>query len=128
MIYKRAEHYGEPWHKYLWSSLLVYNNKLEHSITKMTPSDATKKKNEFEVKLNLLLNKKHNRKYPDLNVGDKVKVYRKKDLKHKKERFSVWMQHIYEIENIQEDKHGQHFYKIKGLPKEYMRHELLKII
>ena len=42
-IYKRAEHYDKPWHEFLWSSLLVYNNKSEHSATGLTPSEANKK-------------------------------------------------------------------------------------
>jgi hypothetical protein len=53
----------------------------------MTPSEAVKKKNETEVKLKLLDNKVHTRNYPDININDYVRVYKKKDLKHKKERY-----------------------------------------
>ena len=91
----------------------------------MTPNEATKKHNEFNVSVKLLLNKKYNRQYPSLSVNDTVKVYRKKDLKHKKERYTVWSVNRYEIEAIKEDKHGQKFYTVRGMPTEYMRHELL---
>ena len=126
-IYKRAEYHGKPWHEYLWSSLLVYNNKSEHSATGLTPADANRKKNEFEVRLKLLLNKKMDRKYPPVSVGSLVKVYRKKDLKHKKQRFSVWQPNKHKVEEITTDKHGQHFYKLAGLPKLYLRHEILLV-
>jgi hypothetical protein len=58
------------------------------------------------------LNKKHDRKYPELSINDKVKIYKKKDLKHKKERFSVWSQNTYEIEDIIES-HGQNYTKLQ---------------
>ena len=125
-IYKRAEHFKKPWHEFIYPSMLTYNNKSIHSVTKHTPNDARKPANEFQVILNLLINKKNNRLYPDLNVHDKVKTYKKKDLKHKKERFSVWSANSYEVENIIES-HGQKMYRVQGLPKLYMRHELLKV-
>jgi hypothetical protein len=59
-------------------------------------------------------------------VHDKVKIYKKKDLKHKIERFSVWSANTYEVESIIES-HGQKLYKVQGMPKQYMRHELLKV-
>ena len=107
--------------------MLVYNHKSVHSVTKHTPADAAKPKNELQVRVNLLLHKKHDRIYPELSVNDKVKIYKKKDLKHKKERFSVWSQNTYEIEDIIES-HGQQLFRVKGLPKLYLRHELLKTI
>ena len=77
--------------------MLIYNYKSVHSVTKHTPVAARKPENEFQVRLNLLVNKKHNRLYPELFVNSKVNIYKKKDLKHKKERFSVWSENIYEI-------------------------------
>jgi len=125
-IYKRAEHYKKPWWEFIYPSMLIYNHKSVHSVTKLTPVDATKPKNELHVRVNLLLHKKNDRIYPELNINDKVKIYKKKDLKHKKERFSVWSQNTYEIEDIIES-HGQKLYRVQGLPKMYLRHELLKV-
>ena len=121
------EHYGGEWYEYLWSSILVYNNKAVHSVIGMTPADATKKQNETDVKFKLLENKVHTRNHPDIEINDYVRVYKTKDLKHKKERHSVWSLNTYQIINISEDKHGQKFYTVRGLPKEYMRHELLRV-
>ena len=59
--------------------LITYNYKNKHSATKMTPKDATKLTNQIQVKANLELTRKHTRIYPDINVGDYVKVYNEKD-------------------------------------------------
>ena len=77
MINDRAKYYKKPWYEFLFPSLLIYNNKLVHSATKHTPNEARKDKNEFNVRINLLLHKKHNRLYPPLSVGDNVKIYKK---------------------------------------------------
>ena len=55
-------------------------------------------------------------------MGDKVKTYKKKELARKTERFSVFSQNTYEIEEINEQM-GLDIYKLKGLPKKYLRHE-----
>ena len=54
--------------------MLTYNNKTEHTVTGFTPSEATKKVKELDVKFNLEMKAKRNRKYPDLAIGDKVKI------------------------------------------------------
>ncbi len=64
------------------------------------------------------------RQYPDLSIGDKVKILTKKSLKFKKQRHSVWSENEYEIHNIIESM-GQRVYEILGQPKKYLRHELL---
>ena len=48
---------------------------------------------------NLLLNKKHTRTYPLIEIGDKVKIYRKKRT-GEKERASHWSENSYEVEKI----------------------------
>ncbi len=91
----------------------------------MTPSDARKNSNEMDVKLQLLSHRKHNRQYPLLEKGDKVKTYRKNKL-GEKERTSTWSENSYELEGISKS-HDQHFLKLNGLSRQYMRHELLKV-
>ena len=59
------------------------------------------KKNEIKVKSNISLQSVSKRKYPDLNVGDNVKIYRKKD-KLDKERVSVWSPAVYTIKDIKQ--------------------------
>ena len=68
---------------------------------------------------------KRTRKYPELDVDDNVKIYKTKD-KRNKERISVWSDRTYTIERISIS-HNLMFYKLEGLGKEYLRHELLKV-
>ena len=59
----------------------------------------------------LEINATRKRKYPDLKVGDKVKLYKKKD-KLGKERISVWLPKVFEVEDIKHEK-DQEFYYLK---------------
>jgi transposase InsO family protein len=83
MIYDRLDHFKDikQWTDVLNYVLITYNYKLKSSVTKMTPNDARKDKNILEVKNNLELHRVHKRKYPDISVGDRVKIYTKKTLK-----------------------------------------------
>ena len=128
MIYDRIEHQpNKSWHEtdILYPVLLKYNNKMIHSSIKMTPSDATKPQNQLQVKINLELQRKNTRLYPDLKVGDKVKIYKKKD-KFDKERKSLWMPEIHIISQITESKE-QNFYTVSDYSRPLMRHEILLI-
>ena len=44
----------------------------------MTPEDATKPENEYDVKTNLEIKARHDRKYPELEVGDIVRKFKKR--------------------------------------------------
>ena len=85
MIYKRIEaaeqNDGEVkrWVDVLYPVLLTYNRRMVHSATKFTPNEAMKPSNKIDVKLNLELRAKHLRKYPEVKVGDKVRVYKKEE-------------------------------------------------
>ena len=95
------------------------------SITKLTPSEAREPKNTFDVKINLELHRRHTRKYPIIEIGDKVKIYKKKN-KFDKENKPVWLTGVHRVEEITK-KFGQKFYKVSGFSKLLMRAELLKI-
>jgi hypothetical protein len=60
-----------------------------------------------------------------LSIGDKVKIYRKKE-PGEKERTSNWSSNTYEVETIAKS-HGQTYFKVEGVAREYSRHELLKV-
>ena len=72
---------------------------MKHSATGFTPKDARKPSNELKVKLHLNMNAKRNRVYPELSVGDEVKIFRKRK-PNEKERVSNWSQNIYTIEKL----------------------------
>ena len=94
------------------------------STTKMTPLEARKKKNEFEVKLNISLQAKRNRTYPEIEVGDSVKIMHKKGISEK-ERTSHWVKTSRQVMRI-DKKLGQSYYYLEDDNRGYLRHELLK--
>ena len=67
--------------------LLTYNHKLKSSITGLTPNEAKKPDNNINVKIKLELHSKHKRKYPEISIGDSVRVFRKR--KHLIKRESI---------------------------------------
>ena len=91
----------------------------------MTPKEAMKPSNHLQVKANLELTRQHTRKYPDINVGDYVNKYNKKD-KLDKERVPVWSKEKITVESINESM-GQDFYKLEGRPRDLMRSEILLV-
>ena len=78
MLDKRIEDNPRIWKTVLPEVLKKYNEKMVHSATGLTPVDATKEENEFYAKTNLEIKRISDRKYPELDVGNHVRVYKKK--------------------------------------------------
>ena len=113
------------WTDYLTEIMLTYNNKDIHSATGLTPYKARNKENELRAKVNIASKAKKERLYPELMVGDKVKIMRKK-LITEKERISHFLKGEYTVESI-DTKLNQKYYTLEGYNRPLMRHELLKI-
>ena len=98
-----------------------------HSSINMAPYEATKSSNSIDVKSNLELQASFTRKYPELEIGSNVSIYktRKKTL-GQKERVSRFSQNVFTINHITEE-HGQKSYKVQGNDRPYLRVDLLKI-
>ena len=73
---------------------------MEHSSIGMTPAEALKKKNNCKVKMKMATEATRTRKYPEINIGDEVKIYRKKAITEK-ERSSNWLPTKYKVERIE---------------------------
>ena len=101
---------------------------MTHGTTKLTPDEAHKDENEVNVK-NSLLKEKYLRKYPKLNVGDKVKNHNKGkgNYTSRKETTSKWSTVSSKITNVGRDMMLNKYYELEGRPKKYNRHELLLI-
>ena len=126
LLYRRIDNSGETqWTAVLPHALTVYNYKMKHRTTTFTPADDRQTKNQLDVKLNMELHRVNKRKYPDINVGDTIRIYKKKD-KFDKERVPVWSTTTHTVEKIEEE-HNQKFYYITGLPRPFLRNELLKV-
>ena len=127
LVYRRIENTGADWVTKIFEVLQTYNHKMVHTVSKFTPVDAMKPGNLAQVKFNLELRAKKQRTYPDLKVGDYVKVFHKKD-KLDKERHSNWMPNKEKIKEIKESM-GQTFYIIDNIrrPNPLVRRDLLKV-
>ena len=95
-----------------------YNNAI-HSSTGAKPVEAHKDENRVNVKVNLTLKQKHFRKYPQLSVGDRVKIYTKGAGNYisRKETNSRWSDKIYTIEKTDRDMTLQKYYLLRGIEK-----------
>ena len=91
----------------------------------MIPKDARMKKNELDVKMNILLQAKSNRKYPAVEVSDKMKLMRKKAITEK-ERTNNYLKEIFKIEKL-EKRLGQNYFHLEGRNRPVLRHEILKV-
>ena len=105
--------------------MLTYNNKDVHSATGLTPNEARKEKHEFKATLNVSVKARKEKMYPTLEVGDRVKIMRKKTITEK-ERTNHFLQGEYTVENIA-TKLGQMYYTLEGFNRPLLRHEMLKM-
>ena len=90
---------GIQWIDYIPEIMLTYNNKDIHSSTGQKPYEARKKQNELKSKMNVSAKAKKNALYPELSVGDRVKIKRKKAITEK-ERSSHFLQGEYIVEDF----------------------------
>jgi len=128
MLYKRLEHDpNRPWYgELLQQVIFVYNYGREHSRIHMTPNQATKPQNEDKVRRNLNNHAVYNRKYPDIKVGDTVRIYKMKQT-FDKQQVSVWTKSKYTVEDIIK-KNDQNFYRTTwNNGRLLLRNEILKI-
>ena len=127
MIYKRLEHDNErPWYEILGEVTFVYNHNNVQRTIEMTPGDATKPENAAEVKKNIIKHATFTRDYPEVKVGDTVRIYRKKKSMDKQQK-SVWLDGRYTVQEIKEV-NGQNFYVTSWDPKKpLLRPYILKM-
>ena len=136
IMYKKIKAEVKPWTEYLGEVLQRMNTKKQsndeeddqvypHRATGFAPNEAVKPENWFEVQNNLEIQAKHKRKYPELKVGDKVKVYRQRGPLSKE----VEGDYKYDATVITgiERSLGQNFYKVQGEGKPFLRSDILLI-
>ena len=127
MLYEgidQGKHESPQWTDFIYQVMLTYNHTMMHSSITMTPYEATKPSNATDVKTYIELQATLTRKYPELDIGSSVKIY-KKSLGHK-ERVSRFSQHVLTINKLKEN-HGQTYYKVEGNDRPDLRAELLKV-
>ena len=90
--------------------------------TGFTPEEAAKPENWFEAHTNVDIQAKHNRKYDDIHVGDKVKVWKQKSV-HDKEVVSDFPDQPVEVKKIVRSL-GQTRYVVEGKTIPVLRSDL----
>ena len=131
MLFKRIEKDEKDkkpniqWIDYIDDIMVTYNYKNKHSAIDMTPNQARQKDNEFNAKINVATKAKKDRMYPELKVGDKVKIKRKKAITEK-EKTSHFLKGEYVVEEITE-KLGQTYYKMTDYNRPLMRSDIVKV-
>ena len=129
MITDRALITKGAWTILLKPVLDKYNKTMKHSTTDMTPENAHKDDNAVAVKANSLLKEKYLRKYPKVEVGDKVRVFvkGKGNYTSRKESRNQWSEQTYNVKEISRDLQLNKHYILEGRSKKYNRHEILLV-
>jgi hypothetical protein len=112
------------WHELIPQIMQTYNFKNVHSATGKTPAEARKPSNELDVKSEMELKAKTGRVYPPIEVGDRVRIIRKKVLGDK-EFVGNFRWDTRTVVSVSEN-FGQKFYKISD-GREYIRSDIVKI-
>ena len=106
------------------SGVLKQYNHTEHRSHDMKPREAHDERHAGNIKVKLLLKAQFKRKYPELEEGDEVNIFKKgRKYGEHKEYVSKWTIQTYKIEKIEQDK--QTHYYLQGQSKPFLRHELL---
>jgi len=129
MISKRLlKRPDEHWYDLLFEVYIVYNRKMVSSVTKMTPVDAEKKGNKEQVQANTRSQATHNKEYPAIQVGDKVRLFRKRKHLSEKEEVPIWSKVSYDVVRIDNNPHAGKLYYLSNAPdKPILRSQILKV-
>ena len=116
---------------YQWSDLIPqvmaeYNTKSKHRITGMTPLEARKPSSEADAKMAMEMVAIRGRKFPILQVGDTVRILKKKKVVGDKEFMEQFKPGKHKVESISENV-GQEFYALSA-KREYIRSDIVKVI
>ena len=127
MIHDRVRFNKAGWTSMLPPVLKKYSSK--HSSTKLTPNEAHDDKNNMDVKVNLTRREKNTRKYEEINENDTVKIFTKGrgNYTDRKEYNSKCSKENYKVQKIEYDSTGNRSFKLEGLTKPFLRHEILKV-
>ena len=138
-MYKLVKEDVKPWPEYLKQVLhrmkegrqpIDYDNRVHgddkvfpHKATGFTATEAAKPENWLEVHTNMEIQARHRRKYPEIQVGDEVKVYKQKSV-HTKEVVSDYPNNPVKVKKITKSL-GQTFYEVEGDTFPVLRADLI---
>ena len=117
MIGNRLRHFPQKtWVEVLKPSLNKYNNQ-KHSSTGTSPNEAHNLDNSIKMRTNQIMKKKHNRRYPNINEGDYIRIFdkRKGNYVSTKETRSAWSERKYKVILKGRDMMNNNYYKSQGI-------------
>ena len=77
--------------------------------------------------MNLQLQKKHNKQYDNISLGDKVRLYRKRKRVGEKEDIPIWSKATYEVVKIEDHPEAGTIYYLSNRPTvPILRSQILK--
>ena len=140
MIYKRLERFSLTSRNLSWKDVLpqvrqTFYYNMVSNVTKLTPAAAGDPANRDYVLMNLELTRKTTHRDPPIKVGDKVRIYKKKET-FDKERVPVWSPEVYTVTEVveyqmnlhkRESQLPQKLYKVNGEKNPLQRAHLLLV-
>ncbi len=121
---------GQVWPHFLPEVLHTYNYENTHSAIGITPAEAFDENQEIEFRTNLESKRKNVNRYPELEVGDKVRFFRKRGA-FAKEGTGIWHKELTKITRIEKSPTtGQTMYHVRTatiMNKPYAINEICKI-
>ena len=90
-----------------FEQLAKYSYKTVNSSTGFTPNEAAKRNDTFNATLNMEMHRNKTRIFPDIEIGDYVRIHKKKSAMDK-ENVSTWSDRKYKVNNIEES-HRQNY-------------------
>ena len=108
-----------------YKPIVEHYNKTKQDTINMTPEEATNPQNEFDMKTNLEIKARHDRKWEPLEVGDTVRGFRKRE-KFEKERRGDYEEGTRRVVGV-ETSMGQKFYRLDNTDHKYLRADIALI-
>ena len=125
MMFKRLKYEPEKkWYQIIHEILVTLKYIRKSSATGLTPAEARKPENLIKVKGYMERRRKDTRKYPPVNVGDLVRVFRKRK-NFEKETVGLWTDKKYEIKEIEDIPNVGKLYHVEGQQFPLTRSEIL---
>ena len=112
----------KKWTSYINDVISTYNDTV-HTTTGLKPNEAHKTENTLQVKVNSEMHRKQTRTYPEIKVGDHVKVFVKKKTQKNKENDPQWSEEAYRVTKIETSMH-QKYYSLMDFPRPVLRHDI----
>ena len=83
----------------------------------------------MDAKVNLTRREKNTKKYVEIKKKDTVKIFTKGrgNYTDRKDTTSKWSTENYKVRKIEYDTTGNRTFKLEGLTKPFLRHEILKV-